>query len=63
MRNGLLIALGGIVATEGKAGRVEMMEALRNAFLDTDGEGQFAKQQITAIRMDLIERPAKLESD
>jgi hypothetical protein len=29
--NGVLVALGGIVATEGKAGRIEMMEALCNA--------------------------------
>ena len=35
--NGLLIALGDIVATEGKAGGVKMMKALRNAFLDTNG--------------------------
>jgi hypothetical protein len=30
--NGLLVALGDVVATRGKAGRVEMMEALVNAF-------------------------------
>jgi hypothetical protein len=35
--NGLLIALGDIGATEGKAGGVKMMKALRNAFLDTNG--------------------------
>ena len=42
--NGLLVALGDRVATEGKAGRVQMMEALRNAFLDTNGRCQFAQQ-------------------
>jgi hypothetical protein len=56
--HGLLLALGDIVTTEGKAGGVKLMEALRNAFLDTNGSRQFAQQQVTAIRMDLIERPA-----
>src|SRR5919109_1938983 len=60
--NGVLAALGGIVATEGKAGRVEMMEALRNVFLGTDSQSQLAKQQITPIGMDFIERPAKLKA-
>ena len=41
--NGLLVALGDVIATEGKARRVEMIEALGNAFLHTDGEGQFTK--------------------
>ena len=31
--NSLLVTLGYVVATEGKAGRVEMMEALLNTFL------------------------------
>src|SRR5437016_13121691 len=60
--NGVLVALGDIVTTEGKAGRVEMMEALLNAFLGTDSQSQLAKQQITPIGMDLIERPAKLKA-
>jgi hypothetical protein len=46
----------------GKAGRVRMMEALLNAFLDTNGNSQFAKQQVTPIRMDLLERPAQFEA-
>ena len=60
--NSLLVALGDIVTTEGKAGRVEMMEALLNTLLRTDGQRQFAEQQVTAIRMDLIERPAKFKA-
>jgi len=36
--NGWRLALGDIVATEGKAGRVEVMEALRNAFLGTGSQ-------------------------
>src|SRR5207248_11597736 len=60
--NGLLVAVGDIGATERKTGGVEMMEALRNAFVVTDGEGQFAKQHITAISLDLIERPTELKA-
>ena len=60
--NGLLIAFGYLVATEGKAGRVEMLEALLNAFPGTDSQSQLAKQQITPIGMDFIERPAKLKA-
>src|SRR2546430_9383953 len=60
--NGVLVALRDIVATEGKAGRVEMMEALLNAFLGTDSQSQLAQQQITPIGMDFIERPAKLKA-
>jgi hypothetical protein len=60
--NGVLVALRDIVATEGKAGRVEMMEALFDAFLGTDSQSQLAKQQITPIGMDCIECPAKLKA-
>src|SRR4030095_620883 len=60
--NGSLIARGDIVATEVKAGRVEMMEALLHAFLGTDSQSQLAKQQITPIGMDFIERPAQLKA-
>src|SRR5437660_10161307 len=60
--NGVLVALGDIVTTEGKAGRVEMMEALLNAFLGTDSQSQLAQQQITPIGRDFIERPAKLKA-
>src|SRR5207244_6300790 len=60
--NGVLVALGDIVTTEGKAGRVEMMEALLNAFLGTASQSQLTKQQITPIAMDFIERPTKLKA-
>ena len=60
--NRRLVALGDIVTTEGKAGCVEMMEALLNALLHTDSQRQFAEQQVTAIRIHLIERPAKFEA-
>src|SRR5215475_697378 len=60
--NGVLVARGGRVTTEGKAGRVEMMDALRNVFLGTDSQSQLAKQPITPIGMDFIERPAKLKA-
>jgi hypothetical protein len=46
--NRLLVTLGYVVTTEGKASRVEMMEALLNAFLDTDSQRQFAEQQVAA---------------
>ena len=39
--NGVLIAVRDILASEGKAGRVEMIEAQINAFLGTDRQGQF----------------------
>src|SRR5437762_7838273 len=35
-----------------------MVEALINTFLDTDGEGQFTQQQITAIGVHLLEGTA-----
>ena len=57
--NGVLVALGDRVATEGKAGRVERMEALHNAFLGTNSQSQLAQQQITPIGMDFIECPTK----
>src|SRR5438105_1934498 len=60
--NGVLVVLRDIGATEGKARRVEVMEALLNAFLGTDSQSQLAKQQITPIGMDFIERPAKLKA-
>ena len=34
--HGVFVALGDRVATEGKAGRIEMMEALLKTFLSTD---------------------------
>src|SRR5437762_1614943 len=60
--NGVLVALRDRGATEGKAGRVEVMEALLNAFLGTASQRQLAQQQITPIGMDGIERPAKLKT-
>ena len=60
--NGVLVALGDRVATEGKARRVEMMAALGAAFLGTDRQRQLAQQQITPISMDFIERPTKLKA-
>jgi len=41
--NGVLVAVGHIVATAGQDGRVEMMEAEVDTFLRTDGHGQFAQ--------------------
>ena len=57
--NGVLVALRHIVAAEGKARGVEMMEALFNAFLGTDGQGKRLQEQVAAIGVDLIERPTK----
>ena len=42
-RNGLCIAFGHIVATEGKARCVEMVEALIKAFSCADRQGEFTK--------------------
>jgi hypothetical protein len=58
----MLIGLGHIVASEGKARRVEMVEASVDAFLGTDIQGQRMKQQSTATRVDLIERATELET-
>ena len=60
--NGVLVAVRHIVAGQGKAGGVEMVEALIEAFLPTDGQGQFAKQQVTAIGVDVIEGPAEFKA-
>src|SRR6516164_6171972 len=60
--NGLCIAFGHIGATEGKARRVEMVEALLNAFSCADCQGEFTEQKITAIRLDFIERTAKFKA-
>src|SRR5919201_166511 len=60
--NGVLVALRDIVAAEGKAGRVEVMEALLKAFLGTARQRQLAKQSITPIGMDFIKRPTKLKA-
>src|SRR5262247_1196740 len=60
--NGSLIARGDIVAAEGKAGRVEMLEALLHAVLGTDSQSHLATQQITPLGMDCIEPPAQLKA-
>src|SRR5262244_4552057 len=60
--NGVLVTRRDIVATEGKAGCVEVMEALLNAFLGTARQSQLAKQEITPIGLDFIERPAQLKA-
>jgi hypothetical protein len=60
--NGSLVALGDIVATEGKAGRVEMLDAWRTAFLCTDNQSPLAKPPITPIGLDVLERPAKRQA-
>jgi hypothetical protein len=59
---GALVALGDIVAPEGKAGRVKMREALLNAFLGPDRQSHLATQPITPLGRDCIERPAKLQA-
>ena len=61
-RNGVFIAFGNIRAAERKTRRVEMVEALINGFLLTHGEGDLAKEQITAIGVDLIEGAAEFEA-
>ena len=60
--NSVLITIGHIVASQGKAGGVKMAEAFINVFLGTDGQGQFAKQQVTTIGVDLIERATELKA-
>ena len=61
-RNGVLIALGDIRAAERKTRRVEMVQALINGFLVTHGKGELAKEQITAIGVDLIEGAAEFKA-
>ncbi len=61
-RNGLVIALGNIRAAERKTRRVEMVKTLINGFLLTHGKGELAKEQITAIGMDLIEGTTEFEA-
>src|SRR5262245_51044821 len=59
---GVLVALGAVVASEGKAGRVEMRKAVLHAFLGTASQSQRATQPITPIGMDFIERPTELKT-
>ncbi len=60
--NGLRGTLGDVIATESQTRGIKMVEALRNAFVLTDGEGEFAEQHIAAIRMDFIERPTEFKT-
>src|SRR5262245_65527011 len=61
-RNGLLITLRAILAAERKTRRVEMVKALINGFLLTHGEGDLAKEQITARGVDLVEGAGEFEA-
>jgi hypothetical protein len=60
--NGVLITVRAVLASETKAGRVEMIEAQIDTFVRTDRQRQFLKQQITAIGISFIEGTAKLET-
>src|SRR5207248_5843658 len=60
--NGLLVAVGDVCTTQGKARRIEMIEAAVDAFLVTDAQGEFAKQEITAIIIRFIKRTAELKA-
>ena len=59
---GALVALGDIVATAGKAGRVKMLDTWLKACLDTDSQRPLAQQQSTPLGLDCIEPPAKLNA-
>ena len=60
--NSRLVTLGYVAATAGKAGRVEMLEALRKTVLGTNGQGQCAAQQVTALRRDLVAGTASFQT-
>ena len=60
--NGVLITVRDIVASERKAGRVEMIEAEINAFVGTDRQRQFLKQQVAALGRGLIKGATKLKA-
>ena len=53
-RNSLLITLGNVVASKRKTRRVEMVKTLINGFLLTHDKGNLAKEQVAAVRIDLI---------
>jgi len=61
-RNGLLVTLGDVGASERATRRVEMVKTLINGFLLTHREGYLAQEQVTAIGMNLIEGAAQLEA-
>src|SRR5712691_7804041 len=60
--NGVCIALGYRVASEGKTCGVEMVEALVDAFVSADGHRHFAQQQVAAIGVHRIEATAELKA-
>jgi hypothetical protein len=61
-RNGLLVALRDVAAPERKTRRVERVKVLLNDFLLTHGEGDLAKEQVTAISIHLIAGAAEFEA-
>jgi len=60
--NGVLITVRYVLASETKAGRVEMIGAQIDTFVRTDRQRQFLKQQVAAIGIGFIEGTAKLET-
>src|SRR5205823_722278 len=60
--NGVRITVRDVLASERKAGRVEMIEAQINAFVSTDRTGQFLKQQVAAIGRGFLEGATELET-
>jgi hypothetical protein len=60
--DGGLVVCRHIRTAQSKARRVERVEARLKACLRTDGQGQVAPQQIPALAIDLIERPAALQA-
>src|SRR5215510_7246239 len=58
----LLITVREVRTSETKAGRVEMIKTQIDAFVRTDRQRQFLKQQVAAIGMGFIEGAAKLET-
>src|SRR5262245_23880860 len=60
--NGVLVALRDILAGERKTGRIKMIEAQINAFVSTDRQRQFLKQQVATIGRGVIQSAAKLET-
>ena len=60
--HGMLVAVGAIVAREGKAGRVALVQAQREAFLGPDRQRPCRQQQVAARGRGFIEGTAKLEA-
>lgn len=57
--NRLFVAVGDVCTPQGKARRIEMIEAAVEAFLVTDAQGECTQQQITAIIISVIKRAAE----